>query len=220
MLLRQTTNLLALLGAGLLFGCAVKTPSNRATGEVDSSTADAANPSDAASSSAADAATCSTASITFKLHEAPDNNSTYCLPSYCRSLSWVILHTSDGEALPGIYTGSSCLPSCSNCQPVICASGCVLAPRLTDAGVQMTWDGSYGTAGTCGSGSACIGNACAPEGNYIATMCMYLDLTGDAGVPCSTVDPTPTCVQVPFTWPPPAGGLELVGTLDAIDGGN
>ena len=184
-------------------GCAAKSSTNSATDEGDSSVS-------------ADAASCSAASITFMLQKVPADPNGFCMSRSCDSAgtSWVNVSAVDGRVFP---LSTTCVPRCSDCQPVSCPSICLAPIQLGDANVKLTWDGSYTVSETCGAGLTCEGTACVPQGSYVATMCAYRDLAGTTPA-CNSVASTPTCVTVPFTWPPPAGGLEVTGTLDADAG--
>jgi hypothetical protein len=85
-----------------------------------------------------------------------------------------------------------------------------VAPRPVDTGVEQTWDGSLYTPSTCGAALTCVDKSCASPGSYIAKMCAYGRTNVDAGVSATCEsDPTPVCVEVPFTYPSPT----VVGTL-------
>jgi hypothetical protein len=81
--------------------------------------------------------------------------------------------------------------------PGLCA-----APQPMKSPEQRTWDGTYYTSSTCGTGSSCLAPACAAPGSYVARMCAHKNMAPDAGLSCNAVNQTATCVDIPFTWPP------------------
>jgi len=88
---------------------------------------------------------------------------------------------------------------------------------------SFTWDGTYYPsqgnydAGSCGvlPSCACQTPACAPAGNYVATMCV-----GYAGEDAGPETAPPTCRQVPFAWPPTSANQSIVESITPTpDGG-
>jgi hypothetical protein len=209
---------LSLVGA---LGCGAGTklaPSPDAAGTSD---ADAAGTSDADAAGTSDAdAACVTGSVTFTLHVAAGIAQAYCLgaPGSC-TLDWLSILTADGaESLSLVY---GCVPDCFDCRAVLCPLICEVAGPLGDAGVWKTWDGTYVEHLTCGASMACTHPACAPAGNYIARMCAYPEAPSASSTSrvCQGSS-TPTCVDVPFTWPPPSGASSVEGVIPAgVDAG-
>jgi hypothetical protein len=83
-------------------------------------------------------------------------------------------------------------------------------PRPIDTGVEQTWDGSLYAQSTCGAALTCVDKSCASPEKYVAKMCAYARTNADAeaGTACES-DPTPVCVEVPFTYP----SATVVGTI-------
>jgi hypothetical protein len=183
----------------------------------DATSSSDASPGDAGSADAANVA-CVAGSLTFLVTAAPGAATGYCLgaPNSC-SGDWLTVRPASGAAL-GL--SDSCQTPCGSCEPVDCPEVCLVPVRLGDAGRQTAWDGTYYPSGTCGRGNVCVGQACASPGDYVATFCGYAALPDASVFQCEGVS-TPTCVDTPFVWPPPAGGLTVQGVLGAsvADGG-
>lgn len=95
--------------------------------------------------------------------------------------------------------------------PINVANGCVsqcIASRAEPAPAQsFTWNGTYYPA--------CETAACAPAGNYVATICVGY-AAEDGGAQTSP----PTCKQVPFVWPPTSANQSIVESITPTpDGG-
>jgi hypothetical protein len=185
-------------------------------GGADSPPTDASADSPAAHPDAADGGSCLTGTVNFELHLAPGaTGTTYCLggPGSCTDGDWLSILTADGGN--GLSQVRGCVPDCSNCQPAACANLCAAPTALGDGGVTRAWNGAYWQHSTCGASSlSCTNDECAPAGNYIAHLCGYPQPT-DAGAlvgPCLPSS-TPTCVDVPFVWPPPSGAATVSGEL-------
>ncbi len=218
----MTTNLrwlgtMAVVGALGCGGAASNAPDGSAGGQDGSATDDSSYPSDgpgAPDAGAADAgsvdAGCVTGSVSFAILAAP-GAPTYCLgaPGACSS-EWLDIRPADGGASLGL--DMTCETQCSDCQPVACTNLCVAAERLGDGGARTTWDGTYLTSSTCGAGTACVAEACAPAGNYVARFCGYAE-SSDASTFGCTGSSTPTCTETPFPWPPAPGSPPVQGVL-------
>jgi hypothetical protein len=164
------------------------------------------------------ASACLTGTVNFSLRAAAGNTTPYCLgaPGSCTEL-WVSILTADGATTLSLVYG--CVPDCSSCQPVACPLICAAPSMLGAAGAQKSWDGTFVEHLTCGAAVACTRPACAPAGDYIARMCAYAAKPG-AALACLGAS-TPTCIDVPFTWPPPSGASSVEGVIPAgsDDGG-
>jgi hypothetical protein len=176
-------------------------------------------PTDSSTDSPVDAgapdANCPTGTVTFELRLAPGaGGTTYCLgpPTSCTDSEWLSIRpASGGDALSQVF---GCVPDCNDCQPVVCPNICAIASALGDGGVSRSWNGTYYTHATCGASLDCASNECAPAGNYVATLCGFpeaADASPTRGE-CNGATP-PTCVDVPFAWPPPSGSAVVVGEL-------
>ncbi len=166
-------------------------------------------PGDAGSDAGGDAGVCPQGSVLFQLTAA--NPDAHCIgaPNSC-TLDWLSLRNANGD---DVVIDAPCTADCATCEPVGCPAYCAIPTRMTAAGVQRTWDGTYYAAGTCG-GMTCALRSCAPAGRYVAKMCAYPDLSsGGAGGVCSP-SPAPRCVDVAFDWPPPSTGI-VAGALGA-----
>ncbi len=156
---------------------------------------------------------CLTGTVSFDLHLASGATTTYCLgPSGgCAGNQWLSILPADGGTELSQVMG--CVPTCSSCQPVACSNLCIITEALGDAGAHTTWDGTYLEHTTCGASVACTNGRCAPAGDYMARMCGYPETTDASfGANC-TGSQTPTCVDVPFTWPPTSGSATVEGTI-------
>ncbi len=162
----------------------------------------------ASDAGAADAG-CVTGSVSFELQAAP--GASYCLGAAgtC-SGQWLDIVPANGGASLGI--DMPCETQCSECQPVACSNLCAVASPLGDGGAQTIWNGTYFASGTCGAGTSCVSQACAPAGNYIARFCGYAE-SADASTFGCAGSSTPTCIEKPFVWPPPAGSPPVQGVL-------
>jgi hypothetical protein len=146
---------------------------------------------------------CVEGAITFKLSVDPGSTSTYCSsgPFSCGQQDWLSISSANGTN----YTldAGECSVSCGACQPVECSNICLEPSVITSQGLELTWHGSIVVSGTCGAGLACLGSGCAPAGQYVAQMCAYPELGAESAATfCENASQTPTCVTVPFTWPP------------------
>lgn len=204
-----------------LFGCgngAATTSSPEASAPQGSDAAgpgdDGAGGSDAPPGDGGQVA-CLTGTVNVALHLAPGTTTGYCLGQGggCGGDDWLSIVTAQGAAL-GLIRG--CVADCANCQPVACTKVCAVPGVLGDAGATSSWDGTYQQPSTCGSSSlACSATECAPAGQYVAHMCVYAESPDAAfSYGCTNRTPTtPTCVDVPFTWPPDGGTTTLVGVV-------
>jgi hypothetical protein len=124
---------------------------------------------------------------------------------------WLSILTADGAQTLGLVDG--CLPDCEdNCQPVACPLLCEPPMPFGASGGSTTWDGTFVEYLRCGASIACAHSACAPAGNYIARMCLYAAPPGSETT-CQGLATTPTCTDVPFTWPPPPGASSVDGVI-------
>jgi hypothetical protein len=208
--------LCALSLAGAL-GCGKSTatsPDAASPPEAGSSIFDASGAADSDAGKTPDAGpTCLPGTVSFDLRLAAGSTITYCLgaPGSCTDGWLSILTTDGGESLSLVY---GCVPDCSDCQPVDCPLICAIPAPLSDAGVHMSWNGTFVEHQTCGASLACTRNACAPAGNYIARMCGYREaLDASSALPQCLGSLTPTCTDVPFVWPPPSGTSLVEGTI-------
>jgi hypothetical protein len=154
---------------------------------------------------------CVKGTVNFEIQAAPGSTTTYCLgaPGSCSS-TWLGIRPASGTDL-GL--GMTCEADCRNCQPIACSNLCAAAARLGDGGAQTSWDGNYFASSTCGAGTACLNEVCAPAGNYVASFCGFATSADAAAFACIGSSQTPTCTEVPFTWPPPAGSPPIVGVI-------
>lgn len=190
-------------------------PSPSPGGEAAGGSADAEV--DAASGDAG-AAACPTGQVTFAFQLAPGSTTDYCLaPGGCGDGYWLSIQTTDGGTLSPYAAG--CLADCTSCQPVACGNVCAIAGMLGDAGTTMSWNGSYVETTTCGpTALACYRNECAGAGTYVAHMCGYAEPPSSGY--CLNPSTTPTCIDVPFAWPPDGGMGTVVGQIGTPgDGG-
>lgn len=176
--------------------------------EAGSPVPDSGPPSDASG-------TCPTGSIEFEMDVAPGASTIYCSGAGAGcAAGWLsILPPGDAGELT---IDAPCLTECSVCQPMTCPGLACAAPiPVTAAGEKRTWDGTFYTSGTCGSGFTCTSPSCAPAGQYVARMCADAEQVPDAAVGACLAATTPTCVDVDFDWPPPGGQGTVIGTLGA-----
>jgi hypothetical protein len=218
-----TMGLLGALGCG---GTASKAPDGSAGEQDGAAIDDSSSPSDgpgASDAGMADAgsmdAGCVPGCVSFAIL-ASAGAPPYCLgaPGACSS-DWLDIRPADGGASLGL--DMTCETQCSDCQPVACSKLCVAAERLGDGGARTTWDGTYLTSGTCGVRTACVAEASAPAGNYVARFCGYAE-SSDASTFGCTGTSTPTCTETPFQWPPAPGSPSVQGILGsaAADAGS
>jgi hypothetical protein len=156
---------------------------------------------------------CLTGTVDFDLHLSSAATTRYCLgPSGgCAGNLWLSIVPADGGTELSQVMG--CVPTCSSCQPVACSNLCVVTTALGDAGAHTTWDGTYLEHTTCGASVACTDDKCAPAGDYVARMCGYPE-SADASLGADCLgSATPTCVDVPFTWPPTSGTARVEATI-------
>jgi hypothetical protein len=111
----------------------------------------------------------------------------------------VTVRTAAGADVPITWP---CITTCADCAPVACKMSCLAPQPLAVGGVTQTWDGSLYPPSTCGAAVTCVNKSCAAAGQYIAKMCAYPKTGADAATigTCES-DPTPVCVEVPFTYP-------------------
>jgi hypothetical protein len=93
-----------------------------------------------------------------------------------------------------------CITTCAECAPVACKMSCLAPQPLSASGITQTWDGALYTQSTCGAAVTCVNKSCATAGQYIAKMCAYPRTNTDAATGCEG-GATPTCVEVPFSYP-------------------
>ena len=105
------------------------------------------------------------------------------------------------------------LRNCASCSDAGCPPFCGFSTLIPSSGLGVTWPGTRWLPGTCGENVACFSPSCAEHGSYGARMCGYA-MTGTGGVggaaalpvpvsPCEQLaSKTPTCVDVPFQYPP------------------
>jgi hypothetical protein len=170
---------------------------------------------------------CEGGSITFKLRVAPDSATEYSVApgnAYCGSWGnyWLSIrpagyepsrpddHTHDFGPLS--VTNFTCYRACdSTCHPFACEGPCFAAQTIGTDGVTDFFDGRYKAFTYCGGGG-CYDVACAPSGDYIATLCGYPG-TGGGPNDVGHFSQTPICIEVPFTWPPQVSGQVIERTI-------
>jgi hypothetical protein len=226
----------ALVASATLLACGGQSTPAGATGSNDGGPADGTTPVDAiatdaladdasgddASSPPLDGAVdagCVTGLLSFQLFVAAGSGTTYCsgMSNSCADDGLLIAPQGGANVLEQV---STCIATCSACQAIACPTYCASSAVIGDAGsTRLTWDGTYGQPGTCGpSAMACQTPRCAPPGAYVAHMCAYAEApdaattggTGSQG--CTATASVPTCVDVPFTWPP-SGDAAVRGTI-------
>ncbi|MFI5307285.1 MAG: hypothetical protein ACHQ53_08035 [Polyangiales bacterium] len=154
--------------------------------------------------------------ITFRiLPGGPGGASKFCLGGRCGNAPWVTVLDEHGNALSqDLQCGAL---DCATCAPKMCVGACGFSPMLDPAGAEITWEATRWTAGgTCASsGLACsTKSGCVPNGRYTAHFCADAPDPAATGVgACDSVPipSTPTCVDVPFDYPPTA---PVQGVLD------
>jgi hypothetical protein len=169
---------------------------------------------------------CLTGLVSFQLVVAAGSSTTYCngMSNSCAYDGLLIERQGSTSVLEQV---STCMATCSACEAIECAIYCASSAVIGDAGsTRLTWDGTYAQPGTCGpSALACQTPRCAPPGDYVAHMCAFAEApdaattggTGSQG--CTATVSVPTCVDVPFTWPP-SGDAAVRGTIGGeADGG-
>jgi hypothetical protein len=174
---------------------------------------DGGTSTDAADGGAGEGGACVTGSITFALHAAPGSSNRFCLggPGSCSS-EWLSIHPMGSSS--ALTIDAPCEAKCGDCQPVACTALCAAPNPLGPSGAQRMWDGTFfAQSSKCGATNSCYDTSCAPAGHYVATMCGYPNQGGDASIPPCSPGMTPTCVDVDFDWPPPAGSPDVSGTL-------
>jgi hypothetical protein len=210
----QTGYLLTFAAFAMTLGCNGTSSTDSGPGPRDGSVLDA---SDASSDSGSPDAACSTSTLAFELQAA--QGARYCIgaPGTCLSISgvsdWLTIRAVNAGA--PLTVAADCSTRCGDCQLVGCPALCEAPRPFGDAGARMNWDGTYFPAGTCGAGMACVGQACATAGDYVATLCGYAELPDAAPVGACGGVATPTCVDLPFVWPPSADAGTIRGTLGA-----
>jgi hypothetical protein len=177
------------------------------SGPTDAGSADAPASTDGAGPTDAG---CVKGIVNFEIQAAPGSTTAYCLgaPGSCSS-NWLGIRLAGGTDL-GL--SMICEADCHDCQPVACANLCAVTARLGDGGAQTSWDGNYFASSTCGAGTACVNEACAPAGNYVASFCGYATSADASAFECIGSS-SPTCTDVPFMWPLPAGSAPIVGII-------
>jgi hypothetical protein len=140
--------------------------------------------------------------------------------------------TMDSDCV-GVAEGNFCYPGATNCATATINKS---ANAQYQADVAKTRAASCYAPGNCGAefgpccvsgmcqvgsqcgslaGDACQTPACAPPGNYVATICV-----GYAGADAGPETAPPTCKQVPFAWPPTSANQSVVESIrPAPDGG-
>jgi len=160
------------------------------------------------------------ASVTFEISLAPGVSATYCYGAASCTPTFVTVRPPGGDALD--IDEPFCATDCDTCRVPFCPAIECLAPSpLTTTPVTHVWDGTVWQSSTCNESDPSIANvacergACAPAGQYVATMCASLT-TGQAF--CVGAQQPATCKDFPFDWPPPGGSETLkwvVGDADA-----
>ena len=141
-------------------------------------------------------APCTGASVQFELAVSGD----YCQGSMACDVTWLTITRADGTP---VTTSNYCMSDCDQCVLVGCPANCPAPTRVPAEGLKSTWNGTYFAASKCGAEQiGCMYAQCAAPGGYVAHMCVYR-ATSDAGAGPGVCQgaPTPTCVDVPFTWP-------------------
>ena len=187
---------------------------------IDAPTSPTDSPTDSPVDAGAPGTNCSTGTVTFELRLAPGaGGTTYCLgpPTSCTGAAWLSIRPASGGDALSLDTG--CVADCNDCQPVACSDICATPLALGDGGANSSWDGTYYTRSTCGAALDCVSDECAPAGNYIASLCGFPEAAdaSPTGGECNGATP-PTCVDVPFAWPPPSGSAVVVGELGGPTG--
>jgi hypothetical protein len=158
-------------------------------------------------------------SVTFRMQVA--TGARYCM-SRCEF--WVSVFREDGGPLRRLSGLSEreygCVIRCDSCRQICTDSGggidvgCPPRPLLPE-GETYVWDGAFWEmTDRCSSRFYCDDRFCAAAGRYVARMCANKtapdagSATPDAG--SCEIEPTPTCVDVPFDYPPSA---PVVGVL-------
>jgi hypothetical protein len=168
---------------------------------------------------------CEGGSITFKLTVAPDSTTEYSVApgnAYCGSWGnyWLTIRPAgsvssrphDHDLPPLSVTTFTCFHTCdSTCRPYDCEGPCFPAQTIGTDGVTDFFDGRYTVFSFC-SGGGCYSVACAPPGDYIATLCGYPG-TGAGPNIVGHFSATPTCVEAPFAWPPQVSGQVIERTI-------
>jgi len=226
----------ALVASATLLACGGQNTPTGATGSNDGGPADGTTPVDAVATDAlADGASgddaasppldgavdagCVTGLLSFQLFVAAGSGTKYCsgTSNSCADDGLLIEPQGSANVLEQV---STCVATCSACEAIECAIYCAPSAVIGDAGsTRLTWDGTYAQPGTCGpSAIACQTPRCAPPGDYVAHMCAYAEVPdaattgGTASQGCTATASAPTCIDVPFTWPP-SGDAAVRGTI-------
>jgi hypothetical protein len=158
---------------------------------------------------------CPTKSIDFVLQVAGGSIQSFCNGGPGCALGWLTIVGPGGTALS---LGAPCATDCNKCQPIACPLICAVSSPIPQGGLQQSWDGTVYDSSTCGAGISCTTPDCAAAGSYTAHMCAYAtDAAADASFGVCTGS-TPTCVDVPFVWPPASAGTVVRGTVGSPGG--
>lgn len=127
----------------------------------------------------------------------------------------VLIKKPDGTSAGSLERG--CESLCEDaCEPGGCEFMLAAPEPIGREGLISVWDGTFfGNTVSCGGdlgGGRCIQTSCAAPGEYIATMCAFpvgksevgQGAAGTGAEICAAIpgSATPTCIDVPFTWPP------------------
>jgi hypothetical protein len=158
------------------------------------------NPGAATGTGGSGSGTCASGSITFQVVPTAGASTVWCMgeAGSCTS-NWLSIRDPNGNLLLSNF----CSTPCDTCMMMACPDLCRVPSPLDASGLTQTWDGTYFTQGTCGTGTACLSSQCAPAGQYTAEICGFADTTSDAGFGCTgaTSSAAMTCVQKPFEFP-------------------
>ena len=168
---------------------------------------------------------CVAGSIDFKLLTRPGTGTVYCVGGQDSCMpDWLSIRPVGGADLP--IEPDRCKGSCDSCSTSGCDAVCLEPAQLSPSGIERVFSGVYAPSGVCGKEKIlCNDSACIAPGRYIATLCGYpASLAGPVSAPTQQCDfsrDNPTCVEIPFTWPPSAPDLTLTGTIGDLvyDGG-
>jgi hypothetical protein len=160
------------------------------------------------------------AAIDFELRVAQGASSTYCVGTNNLQCipGWLSIRSASGDELA--LDPQRCAASCEACQPVACSAICLEPTAIGPGGVDRTFDGSSHAFRLCGSDVSCESpDGSTAPGNYIAKLCGYLGSTQGSAPACDLSVPNapPTCVEIPFVWPPAVSGTTLVGVIGGPD---
>ncbi len=201
-MMKQTLSLLSLV----LFAAACSSSSVATAPVVDGGKTDDAGKSDGGGAS--DDCPTGGPTATFQLDVVGDTP--YCDASGCDA-SFLSITREDGTP---VDIRGGCVASCDDCRPIACPAACRPPGTIGATGVTSTWNGTTFETSTCGQGTQCAKTHCAAPGTYVAHMCGYPSKPQDGGVSgvCQAVTQTPTCTDVPFTWPPTGTVKGTLGT--------